>query len=42
MSGYTTGAAVHVFTSQVKHIFGLELEPIRGLFSIPRVSLCGT
>ena len=37
VSGYTTGAAVHVFTSQAKHIFGLDIEPIRTLFSIPKV-----
>ena len=39
ISGYTTGAAVHVFTSQLQHITGLG-ETIRvtpGLFRIPRV-----
>ena len=37
MSGYTTGAAVHVFTSQLRHIFGLELRNPTGLFRVPRV-----
>ncbi|XP_019864177.1 PREDICTED: solute carrier family 26 member 6-like [Amphimedon queenslandica] len=37
ISGYTTGAAAHVFTSQAKHIFGLDIEPIRTLFSIPKI-----
>ena len=25
IQGLTTGAAIHVFTSQVKHIFGIEV-----------------
>ena len=37
VSGYTTGAAVHVFTSQIKHIFGLSLTSQRGLLSVPYV-----
>jgi MFS superfamily sulfate permease-like transporter len=36
ISGYTTGAAVHVFTSQIKHIFGLNITSERGLFSVPK------
>jgi len=40
LSGYTTGAAMHVFTSQVKHITGLEkrLEIAHGPFWIPKVT----
>ena len=42
VSGYTTGAAVHVFTSQVKHIFGLynmmSPDSPRGLFNVPIVN----
>ena len=38
ISGYTTGAAVHVFTSQLKHIFGLQIPSIRGLLNVPKVS----
>ena len=37
VSGYTTGAAVHVFTSQLRHIFGLEIRPPAGLFRVPKV-----
>ena len=39
VSGYTTGAAVHVFTSQVKHIFGLNnMTSSQGLFNVPEVN----
>lgn len=34
VSGFTTGAAVHVFTSQVKDILGIKLVPIVGNFKI--------
>ena len=39
ISGYTTGAAVHVFTSQLQHITGLDdrLRVTPGVFRIPRV-----
>ena len=40
ISGYITGAAVHVFTSQLQHITGLGLlikVPPAGLFKIPKV-----
>ncbi len=37
ISGYTTGAAVHVFTSQLKHIFGLSLERQMGILTVPKV-----
>lgn len=42
VSGYTTGAAVHVFTSQAKHIFGLQIPSIRTIFSVPKVSIVRT
>ena len=38
ISGYTTGAAVHVFTSQLKHIFGLQIPSIRGILNVPKVN----
>ncbi|OWF37231.1 solute carrier family 26 member 10-like isoform X2 [Mizuhopecten yessoensis] len=34
VSGFTTGAAVHVFTSQVKYIFGLDIPRFGNLFQI--------
>lgn len=34
VSGFTTGAAIHVFTSQVKDILGIHLIPIIGNFKI--------
>ena len=38
ISGYTTGAAVHVFTSQLKHIFGMTLDSTQsGFFYIVKV-----
>ena len=37
VSGYTTGAAVHVFTSQLRHIFGVEINATRGIASVPIV-----
>ncbi|XP_074646669.1 prestin-like isoform X2 [Tubulanus polymorphus] len=30
VSGFTTGAAMHVFTSQVSHIFGIKVEKYSG------------
>lgn len=38
VSGFTTGAAIHVFTSQVKDLFGLRLTPTTGYFEIILVS----
>ena len=38
VSGYTTGAAVHVFTSQLKHITGIDTKTSPGLWRVPRVS----
>lgn len=37
VSGFTTGAAMHVFTSQVKDILGLELPRIKGYFKVIKV-----
>lgn len=40
VSGYTTGAAVHVFSSQLRHIFGnanIKAEP--GLWRVPKTWL---
>ena len=45
VSGYTTGAAVHVFSSQLRHIVGLNSSEVKvdpGAFSLPQVcvSVC--
>ena len=40
VSGYTTGAAVHVFTSQLRHIVGVPSSAVRvdpGVFALPKV-----
>ncbi|XP_057334828.1 solute carrier family 26 member 10-like isoform X1 [Microplitis mediator] len=34
VSGFTTGAAVHVFTSQIKDLLGLELIKRRGILKV--------
>lgn len=34
ISGFTTGAACHVFTSQIKHIFGVEIGRYYGPFKL--------
>ena len=39
VSGFTTGAAVHVFTSQVKYVFGLKIIRISGMFQLILVSI---
>lgn len=38
VSGFTTGAAIHVFTSQVKDLLGLQLPRITGNFKLIKVS----
>ena len=38
-NGFITGCAVHVFTSQIKQIFGLQLTGHVGLFKIPKVNV---
>ena len=37
VSGFTTGAAVHVFTSQVKYALGLKIPRFENLFQIIKV-----
>jgi solute carrier family 26, other len=39
VSGFTTAAAIHVFTSQVKDLLGLELPRISGNFEVIKVSV---
>ncbi|BFZ08352.1 hypothetical protein BsWGS_11390 [Bradybaena similaris] len=34
ISGFTTGAACHVFTSQIKHIFGISMGQYSGSFKL--------
>jgi len=38
ISGFTTGAACHVFTSQIKHVFGIETGRYSGVFKLIYVS----
>ena len=37
VSGYTTGAAIHVFSSQLKHITGINIPRTPGVLSVPKV-----
>lgn len=37
ISGFTTGASVHVFTSQVKYALGIDIPRHSGAFTIPKV-----
>ena len=39
INSFTAGAAIHVFTSQMKFIFGLKLTSFVGPFKIIRVFL---
>lgn len=39
VSGFTTGAAIHVFTSQVKDLLGIKLTPTVGNFKVILVSV---
>uniref|UniRef100_A0A0K2VC85 STAS domain-containing protein n=1 Tax=Lepeophtheirus salmonis TaxID=72036 RepID=A0A0K2VC85_LEPSM len=34
VSGFTTGSAIHVFTSQVKYLFGLSIKRSSGYFTV--------
>ncbi|XP_056001292.1 sulfate transporter-like isoform X2 [Ostrea edulis] len=34
ISGFTTGAACHVFTSQIKHVFGIQTARYSGAFKL--------
>lgn len=38
VSGFTTGAAVHVMTSQIKYLFGLQVQRYNGPLKIIYVS----
>lgn len=38
VSGFTTGAAFHVFTSQVKDLLGVKLQRHDGIFELIRVN----
>lgn len=37
VSGFTTAAAIHVLTSQIKDLFGLDLQKRTGIFKIVMV-----
>jgi solute carrier family 26, other len=37
VSGFTTGAAIHVFSSQIKDLLGLELPRVKGYFKLIKV-----
>lgn len=38
ISGFTTGAACHVFTSQIKHVFAIKTNRYSGVFKLIYVS----
>lgn len=38
VSGFTTGAGIHVFTSQVKDLVGIHLTPVVGNYKVILVS----
>lgn len=38
VSGFTTGAAVHVFASQLKDMFGVKIQRHKGYFQVIHVS----
>lgn len=37
ISGFTTGAAILVFTSQVKHLLGMTVPRYSGAFAVVKV-----
>lgn len=37
VSGFTTGAAIHVLISQIKDLFGLKVPMTKGNFSLIKV-----
>lgn len=37
VSGFTTGAAIHVLTSQIKDLFGLSIPKHKGYFTVIKV-----
>ena len=38
ISGFTTGAACHVFTSQVKYVLGIKVKRYNGALKLANVS----
>lgn len=38
VSGFTTAAAIHVITSQIKDLLGIRIKPISGYFEVIFVS----
>lgn len=38
VSGFTTGAAIHVITSQIKDLFGLTIPKHKGYFTVIKVN----
>lgn len=39
VSGFTTGAAFHVFSSQVKDLLGLQIPRVKGNFNLIKVNI---
>ena len=39
VSGFTSGVAIHVVTSQMKHILGIRIQRHNGVFKIIKVSI---
>lgn len=39
VSGFTTGAAIHVLTSQIKDLFGLHIKSMQGNFKLIQVRI---
>lgn len=37
VSGFTTGASIHVLTSQVPKMFGINVKSYQGILKIPKV-----
>ena len=40
ISGFATGASVHVFSSQVKYLLGIKVPRFTGTFQLLKVSPC--
>ena len=40
ISGFTTGAACHVFTSQVKYVLGIKVQRYNGALKLIKVIKC--
>lgn len=38
VSGFTTGAAIQVFVSQIKYVFGLKIQRFSGYFVVIKVN----